>query len=130
MSTLIYFDTSMYLSSIKGQSPHLKFQRHIFNFGPNWLTALFVYLSSICFRQEEGYCHIQYTPTTDPNSFKITGRFPMSKSTVGSIFCQGDYLFIPQGRNSDTEGFEDGVKNRTQTCFFFLFPLQICLGTD
>ena len=63
----------------------------------------------ICFRQEKGYCRIQYTPTPDANSFKLTGRLPMSKSTVGSFFCQGDYLFIPQGRNADSDGALDGV---------------------
>ena len=66
----------------------------------------------ICFRQEEGYCHIRYTVTDVPNSFKITGRLPMSKSTVGAVFCQGDYLFIPEGRNVDTDGALDGVSSR------------------
>ncbi len=65
---------------------------------------------TICMRQEQGYCSIQYTTNA---RFKLTGTATARRGASGDRFCRRDYLFIPQGRNSDTDGALDGCRGPT-----------------
>ena len=50
---------------------------------------------SVCIRQEEGFCCVQYLPCTDLNSFTLDGGILMSM--VGPATCLSDRILIPGG---------------------------------
>ncbi|TRY81120.1 hypothetical protein TCAL_11850 [Tigriopus californicus] len=105
---------SMYLTGTSGQ-----FQSYNYNGGYHLNNQN----HKICFRQEEGYCRIQYTQTDDPFSFKFTGRANSRRASSGDRFCRGDYLFIPNGRNSDCRGTL-GTSHKDRFCGSVLNCIQ------
>ena len=48
---------------------------------------------SICIRQEEGFCCVQYFPCDDDNSFSLTNADPPVAGNTGSE-CSLDYIEI------------------------------------
>ncbi len=59
---------------------------------------------SVCIRQEVGYCCIQYTPCTDPNSFTIGSKNTIAtagKSAIDTLCDSTDYVGIAGESFSD-----------------------------
>ena len=72
------------------------------------------YLNSynICLRRESGYCAVEWsTDSTAVGEFSVSGDFSALSDpsvTVSEVMnrdanCLGDYVTIPQGRDSNTE---------------------------
>ena len=49
---------------------------------------------SICVRQEDGFCCVQYTPCTDANSFSIDTLGMMTMAAAADTACSLDYVGI------------------------------------
>ena len=49
---------------------------------------------SICIRQEDGYCCVQYTPCADANSFSIDTMGMATMAAATDTACSLDYVGI------------------------------------